>query len=395
MVFLMREIEHFEVSGKRIVKRVDINSPVDEEGEIVLNPRIRRHAESIKELSNRGAKVIVTAHQGRKGEPDFLSLEKHSKVLSELTGKEVRFVPGTDEANVEREIVGMKAGEILVLENTRMWENEEKGIEESPLTRVLAKNSDIYLLDAMSVAHREHASVVGLTKHVKSGVGFVLRNELTALQKMEGGEVLLIIGGGKVGDSLKIMKAWLGSGKAGRVLVGGAVAVFLLYADGYRNEASKKYLEGKGLMELLPEGKEVLERFRDRVFVPEDVALNLEGERVEMRKEELGEGAIFDIGEGTIEKYREEIFGSRRILVNGPMGVYELPAFETGTRKVLEAVGESQAFSLIGGGHTISAIEKLRIPEGKFGYVSLSGKALIEYLSGKELPALKALKGSS
>ncbi|NYZ61027.1 phosphoglycerate kinase [Candidatus Micrarchaeota archaeon] len=391
----MRKIEHFEVSGKRVVKRVDINSPIDEKGNIVINPRIRRHAQSIKELSDRGAKVIVTAHQGRKGDKDFLSLEKHAGMIANLTGKDVRFVPGTDEARVEKEIAGMKPGDILVLENTRMWKNEEDNIHENPLTRVLAKNSDIYLLDAMSVAHREHASVVGLTKYVKSGVGFVLRNELTALQKMEGGQVLLIIGGGKAKDSIKIMKTWLASGKASKVLLGGTVSVLFIYADGYRNEASKKYLEEEELMAFIPEAKELLEKYRDRIFVPEDVALNVEGKRVESRVDALGEGPIFDIGEETIEKYSEEIFNTKKILINGPMGVYEMPQFETGTRKILEAIAESEAFSLVGGGHTISAIEKFKIPEDKFGYVSLSGKALIQYLSGKELPALKALKESS
>jgi len=391
----MREIEHFEVSGKRVVKRVDINSPIDEKGNIVINPRIRRHAQSIKELSDRGAKVIVTAHQGRKGDKDFLSLEKHAGMIANLTGKDVRFVPGTDEARVEKEIAGMKPGEILVLENTRMWKNEEDNIHENPLTRVLAKNSDIYLLDAMSVAHREHASVVGLTKYVKSGVGFVLRNELTALQKMEGGQVLLIIGGGKAKDSIKIMKTWLASGKASKVLLGGTVSVLFIYADGYRNEASKRYLEEEELMAFVPDAKELLEKYRDRIFVPEDVALNVEGKRVESRVDALGEGPIFDIGEETIEKYSEEIFNTKKILINGPMGVYEMPQFETGTRKILEAIAESEAFSLVGGGHTISAIEKFKIPEDRFGYVSLSGKALIQYLSGKELPALKALKESS
>ncbi|MCX6768491.1 MAG: phosphoglycerate kinase, partial [Candidatus Micrarchaeota archaeon] len=340
-------------------------------------------------------KVIVTAHQGRKGGKDFLSLEKHAGMIADLTGKDVKFVPGTDEARVEKEISGMKPGDILVLENTRMWKNEEDNIHENPLTRVLAKNSDIYLLDAMSVAHREHASVVGLTKYVKSGVGFVLRNELTALQKMEGGQVLLIIGGGKAKDSIKIMKTWLASGKASKVLLGGVVSVLFIYADGYRNEASKKYLEEEELMAFVPEAKELLEKYRDRIFVPDDVALNVDGKRVESRVDALGEGPIFDIGEETIEKYSEEIFNTKKILINGPMGVYEMPQFETGTRKILEAIADSEAFSLVGGGHTISAIEKFKIPEEKFGYVSLSGKALIQYLSGKELPALKALKESS
>jgi len=390
----MREVEHFEVSGKRIVERVDINLPI-ENGEPVANPRIRRHAQSIRELSSRGAKVIVTAHQGRKGDKDFMGLEKHAKMLSGLVGKEVKFLPGTDEAAVEREIAKMLPGDILVLENARMWENEEKNIGENPLTRVLARNADVYLLDAMSVAHREHASVVGLTKYVKSGVGFVLKQELSALEKMEGGKVLLVIGGGKVKDSLRIMRTWLDSGKVSKALLGGAVSVFFLYADGYRNDASRKYLEEEGLAELLPEGKELLEKHRGRIMLPSDVAISRDGEREECAKGGLGEGPIFDIGSGTVAQYRQEILAAEKILINGPMGVYELPNFSAGTRGVLGAIAESSAFSLVGGGHTISAIEKFQFPEDKFGYVSLSGKALIEYLSGKELPALKALKDSS
>ena len=388
----MRHADELELSGKKVVKRVDINLPLDAEGKPVENPRLRRHAESLKRLTDRGAKVIAIAHQGRKGKEDFLTLEGHAEMLGKRTGLEVRHIPHLSETKVASEIEQMKGGEVLLLENVRMWENEEENIEGSPLLKVLSSKADAFLLGALSVAHRPHASVVGLTKHLPSASGYVLRSELDALSRMEGGEAVLVIGGGKVRDSLKIIAKWLAEGRASKVLVGGAVAALFLYALGKRTPETNEYLEETGATEHSTEARELLERYEDRIMIPMDVALNAEDERVEAPVSGMERGGIYDIGEKTIEKYAEEILGAKKIFVNGPMGVYEKEGFGLGTKKVLEAIAESDAYSLVGGGHTITAIEQFGVPEKKFGYVSLSGKALIEYLSGKELPGLKALK---
>ena len=388
----MRHADELELSGKKVVKRVDINLPLDAEGKPVENPRLRRHAESLKRLTGRGAKVIVLAHQGRKGKSDFLTLEGHAEMLRRHTGLEVRHIPHLSETKVAGEIEQMREGEVLLLENVRMWENEEEEIGGSPLLKVLSSKADAFLLGALSVAHRPHASVVGLTKHLPSASGYVLKSELDALGRMEGGEAVLVIGGGKVRDSLKIIAKWLAEGRASKVLVGGAVAALFLYALGKRTPETNEYLEETGATGHSAEARELLERYEDRIMIPVDVALNIEDERVEAPVSGMEKGGIYDIGEKTIEKYAEEILGAKKIFVNGPMGVYEKEGFGLGTKRVLEAIAESDAYSLVGGGHTITAIEQFGVPEKKFGYVSLSGKALIEYLSGKELPGLKALK---
>ena len=388
----MRTADELELSGKKVVKRVDINLPLDEKGEVVENPRLRRHAESILKLSEQGAKVVVLAHQGRAGKADFKTLEGHAHLLERRVGKQVLYAPAVDAGKVREEVGRLKSGDILLLENVRMWGNEEQEIGRSELVRALAENGEVFLLGALSVAHRPHASVIGLSKHLPSAAGYVLKSELDALQRMEGGETLLVIGGGKVKESLMIIAKWLAEGKASKVLVGGAVAALFLYAQGKRTPETNEYLEETGANEHAAEAKRLLERYEERILIPMDVALNVEDERVEAPVSALEKGGIYDIGEKTVERYAEEILGAKRIFVNGPMGVYEKKSFGLGTKKVLEAIAESNAYSLVGGGHTITALEQFGIPEKRFGYVSLSGKALIEYLSGKELPGLKALK---
>ncbi len=389
----MRSFLEFELKGKRIVKRVDINSPLDREGNPVINPRIRRHGESIRKLSDAGAKVIVLGHQGRRGEDDFISLLKHAGLLEKITGKRVRFLPSMEPGKIRAAVEEMQDGDILLLENVRMWEDEEGAApSESEIVKILTPHADIFILDALSVSHREHASVVGLMKHVPSAMGPVLRDEIFALDSIGEGELSLVLGGGKAKDSIKIMGKWLKEDKAKEVLLGGARSVLFLHAAGHNVGDSHEYLKAEGLLEFEKQAREIMETYGDKVLIPVDVGLNIGGKRVEARADEVERGSIFDIGESTMETYAERLLGARKILVNGPMGVYEQKGFELGTRRVLEAIAKSEAYSLVGGGHTITAIEQLGVPQDKFSYISLSGKALIEYLSGKELPGIRELK---
>ncbi|MFP3950072.1 MAG: phosphoglycerate kinase [Candidatus Micrarchaeia archaeon] len=387
----MKYYDQIELKGKRVVKRVDINSPVTDEG-IAINPRLERHGESIRILSDRGAKVIVIAHQGRKGKKDFVSLREHALLLEMITRKKVEFLESMEPEKVREKINNMKEGDILLLENVRMWGGEEVEGEKGALVEILGPLTDVFVLDALSVSHRAHSSVVGLTEHAVSVAGPVLRSEVKALENIGEGELTLVLGGGKAKDSLQIMEKWLECGKARKVLLGGAISVLFLHASGKNVGGSIKYLEENGLLEYSEKAKELLEKYPDKILLPEDVGLEIEGKRVEAESGEVKGGRILDIGEKTMEKYAAEIISAKRILINGPMGVYEKEGFGKGTRKVLGAVAESEAFSLVGGGHTITAIKDLGLPEDKFSYISLSGKALIQYLSGKELPAILALK---
>ncbi len=388
----MRHFHEFQLKGRRVVKRVDINSPVDERGEILSNPRLERHGKSIRRLSDVGAKVIVIAHQGRKGCADFVSLSDHARLLERITQRQVQFLQSTDTDKVRSAIEHMENGDILLLENVRMWEGEDEEPHKSLLVKTLAPMADIFVLDALSVCHREHASVVGLAGHLPSAAGPVLQDEIKALERIGGGDLTLLLGGGKAKDSIRIMKKWLEEKKASRVLLGGMVSILFLDAAGHNIADSHAYLKANQLLEHTKDAKELLARHKEIIRLPEDVGLDINGDRVEARVNAIEKGSIKDIGENTIQKYSEEIRSAKRVLVNGPMGVYEKKEFSLGTERVLHAVAESDAYSLVGGGHTITAIRHFKISEEKFNYVSLSGKALIQYLSGKELPAIRALR---
>ena len=388
----MRHFHEFQLKGRRVVKRVDINSPIDEQGEIMSNPRLERHGKSIRRLSDVGAKVIVIAHQGREGKADFVSLSDHARLLERITQRQVQFIPTIDAAKIKSAIEQMENGDILLLENVRMWKGEEGEPHKSLLVKTLAPITDVFVLDALSVSHRKHASVMGLAGHVPSAAGPVLQEEIEALDRIGKGSLTLVLGGGKAKDSLKIMKKWLEEKKASRVLLGGAVSVLFLDAAGHNVADSHAYLKANQLLVHTKDAKELMEKHKELIVLPEDVGLNIDGDRVEARVNAIERGSILDIGENTMQRYHEEIMESKRVLVNGPMGVYEKKEFSLGTRRVLNSVAESESYSLVGGGHTITAIQQFGISEGKFSYVSLSGKALVQYLSGKELPAIRALK---
>ncbi|VVB98149.1 Phosphoglycerate kinase [uncultured archaeon] len=388
---MVRRFSEFNLKGKVIFKRIDINSPV-EKGVVQMNPRIRAHAKSIAELRDAGAKIVLLAHQGRPGEEDFLPLEQHAKLLEKELGTPVYYVDDVIGEKAQKAILQLRNGEVLLLNNVRMLGDETKKTHDSELIKALAPLGHYFILDALSVSHREHASVTGFTHHLPSGAGKVLHDEVEALKKMDGAKgITFIFGGSKVEDSFQVMKRWLSTSKVKKILVGGALSVLFIYAKGYKVGGSLEFLKKTGLISHALEAKAMVEKYPDKIEVPMDVGLNIDGKRVDCNVDEIEEGQIFDISEKTLLRYKEIIFDSDFIFMNGPMGVYEMKEFGWGTKHVLEAVSRSEAFSILGGGHTITAVEKFGIPREKFGYISLSGKALVEYLSGKELPGLKAL----
>ena len=386
----MRKINDIDVKGKKILLRVDLNSPI-ENGKIVLNPRIRRHSRTIKELSEKGAKVIILAHQGRKGKNDFGGLEQHSKILQELIGKEVKFI---SDIFGENAIPNMKEGDVVLLENVRMIEDEnDENPYEASIVKKLSPITDCFVLDAFSISHRKQASIVGFTKAMKCYFGPVLSREIEAIEKIRHAEkVTFFFGGAKVDDSMGILSEWLGKGHVKKVLLGGVDATLFLHAKGYNVGKSIEFLREHDLLQFTEHAKEMMEKFSEKIVIPVDVGLNINGKRVECDADKITEGEIFDIGEKTIEKYGEILKNSHTIVMNGPAGVYEMKDFEKGTFAVLHAIAKANAFSLLGGGHTITAIDKSGLDRKKFGYISLAGKALIQSLSGKEMVAVRALR---
>jgi len=386
----VRKVLDYEIKGKKILVRVDFNCAV-ENSRIVPGERIEAHSQTVKKIAEKGARVIILAHQGRKDGEDFLNLEQHAELIKEYIGVPVKYVNDITGEDAKKAIENLNDGEILLLENVRSLSCETR--EDGAIVSALSPLVDYFVLDALSVAHRAHSSVVGFSNKIPSFYGDVLAGEIEALGSLKDvNDVTFILGGSKVKDSFKIMDKWLSDGRARKFLVGGALSILLLKAEEKKIGDSEEYFKEAELDEYLDDAKKILAQHKEKVEMPVDVGLKIDGERMESDADKIEKGQIFDIGGKTAENYRKIILESSAVVMNGPMGVYELDKFSKGTKTVLDAISEAKGYSLLGGGHTITAIKKLNIDKSGFSYVSLAGKALIEYLCGKELPGIKALE---
>jgi phosphoglycerate kinase len=396
-------LDDFNVKDKVVFVRVDFNSPVDPQTKRILDDtRIRAHGETtIKELSEKGAKVVILAHQGRPGDPDFISLEQHAQILSRVLGKSVKFVNDIYGEKARNAIKELKGGEILVLDNVRNFprETKEASPEEhskSELVTNLAPLADLFVNDAFAAAHRSHASIVGFTVLLPSAAGRIMENELNALSKvLENPEkpCVYILGGAKADDSLRISKHVLDNNVADYVLTAGITGHLFLVAKGYDiGKPNMELLEKNKLLGLVPGINELMSKYPERIEVPMDLAIEVEGKRKEITLKELPtDYPIYDIGTKTIKRYAKIILGAKSIVFSGPPGVFEKEEFKKGTKSLFEAIASSKAFSLIGGGHSIAAVQSLGLAH-KMSYISTAGGALIEFLMGRKLPGVVALE---
>ncbi|MEM2138043.1 MAG: phosphoglycerate kinase [Candidatus Anstonellaceae archaeon] len=427
----MKTLDDVDFKGKTAFVRVDLNCPVDEKTlKVEPSPRIAGHAQTVRELSDKGAKVVVLAHQGRKGDYDCISLSQHALFLGDEVAKaagkkgapgsasapegnaqaekatraesaipKVKFVDDVCGEKAKSAIRSLSSGEILLLDNVRFLDDETKykTIEENEkatIVRELFPLCDIFILDAFSAAHRAQASIVGF--HKKPVVaGRVMQRELEALRKLSSSSArpaVFIFGGAKPDDSIGIMSQWLSEGKIDHALACGVLGELFILASGRELGKTVEFLKEKKALEYLPTAKELLAKYDGKIHFPQDVAVDSDGKRKELPISALpSEHSILDIGKNTAKEYAGIISSAATAMMNGPAGVYEKPKFEYGTKELLKAIEKSGAFSVMGGGHTISAIDKFKIDKSKLGYVSLAGKALIEYLSGEELPGVKIL----
>lgn len=392
----IKPIADVDVSGKTILLRIDVNSSV-KDGKLLHSPKIAEHFKTIKKLLDSGAKLIVLSHQGRKGREDFIDLRQHKEKLQEMLGDEIKFCSWNED--IEQAVKSLGDGKALMLDNTRFLEFEaiDKSPAEhanEPLIKKLASLADYYVLDALSVAHRSHATVVGFIPLLPSFAGPVLMSELRALERIREmkDNSVLILGGMKPEDSLFVMKKMLAERRVSKVLLGGALGELAIMVKGAKLGAKERFLEEKGLLKFLPGLKEIMERFKEQIIFPADLAVRRNGLREEISLAELPvEDMIFDIGEITVNTYENIIRKADVIIYNGPVGKFESYQFAFGTRKMFEALAEARGFTLIGGGDTVTALIRLGFKNSEFGHVSLAGKALLMFLTGAELPALKAL----
>ena len=389
--------------GQRVLVRLDLNSPV-EDGTVQDNRRFSRHAETVRELVDRGFAVALMAHQGRPGRDTFVSLEQHADILSEHVDHPVDFVADTYGADALAAIRDLEAGGVLLLENTRMCEEELPEEEpevkaETEFVQTLAPEFDAYVNDAYSAAHRSHASLVGFPLVVSAYAGRVMETEYeanTAIAAREfDGQVTMAVGGTKATDVIDVM-SHLGD-KVDDFLLGGIAGELFLRAAGYPvgfdldPEADLYDSQWEANQELI---EEIVDERGDQITLAVDMAYEDDGgERAEIDVEDIEEKAVsfLDVGSDTAQSYAETIRDSEAVFVKGALGVFEDERFSVGTVSVLEAIAETDCFSVVGGGDTSRAIEMYGMSEDDFGHVSIAGGAYIRALTGAELVAVDVL----
>ena len=397
-------LDDVDVKGKTVILRVDLNVPYDPNTHSIRDgDRIRAHAETVKELSDKGAKVIILAHQGRKGDVDFIHLAQHAELLARDAGKDVLYVDDVIGEKALKAIAQLEEGKVLLLDNVRFLEDEaiEKTAEEhsrSSLVKTLSPLADLFVDDAFSVAHRSHASIVGFTVLLPSVAGRVMEHEIESCEKALNAKRprIFIMGGVKPDDCVEIVKHMLETDNLDKSLACGLFGQLSLVADGTDlGEASGSYLRRKDVLGLVPILKDLQNKYGNKMEYPVDVAEKIDDTRVERNRDELPcKGLILDIGKKTVAHYGDLLENAGTIVVKGPAGACEEESFEFGTRALFDEVKNSSAYTLIGGGHTSAALASLGFSRDDFSYVSVAGGALITYLSGKDLPGVKALQNA-
>ncbi len=387
-------VKDLEVNGKRVFVRVDFNVPIDENRQITDDTRIRAALPTIKYLVSEGAKVILASHFGRpKGQvnPKY-SLAPVVTRLSELLGQEVAMASDCIGPEVLAQVNALEKGQVILLENVRFHPEEEKN--EPSFAKQLADLADIFVNDAFGAAHRAHASTEGVAHYIPAAAGFLMEKEVgimgKALQNPER-PFVAIIGGAKVSDKIAVIENLLT--KVDALIIGGGMANTFLKAQGYE--------VGKSLVEEDKIGlaKELIAKAKEQgvnLLLPIDVVAAKEFKADAQHRTALvdsieSEEMALDIGPTAAEKFAETIKTAKTVVWNGPMGVFEMEAFAGGTEKVAQAVADCQGTTIVGGGDSVAAVEKMGVA-ARMTHISTGGGASLEFLEGKALPGVTALK---
>ena len=404
---------------QRVLVRLDLNSPI-EDGKPQDNRRFERHAETVRELADAGHRVVLLAHQGRPGRDDFVSLSGHADILADHVGRDVEFVADTHGDVAIDAVDALAPGGILLLENTRMCDDELPEADpetkaDTEYVRTLAGHADAYVNDAYSAAHRSHASLVGFPELLPSYAGRVMAAEYaanTAIADREfDGRVTMVVGGTKATDVIEVMDA-LGE-SVDDFLLGGIAGELFLRAAGHPvgfdldPEADLYDTQWERNHDLI---ERVLDERGEGITLATDLAYAAgeggdrdgdgggesggDDERAEVAVDDIdGKDVSFlDIGTDTAESYADVIRDSEAVFVKGALGVFEEEAFSVGTVTVLEAIAETDCFSVVGGGDTSRAIGMYGLSEADFGHVSIAGGAYIRALTGQSLAGMEALQ---
>lgn len=386
------------LDDKRVLVRVDFNSPMDSNGNILDDRKIKSHLPTLRSLEH--SRVVLMSHQGRPGDEDYTTLEAHAKLATELLGRKVTYEDDIFSSCARNAIKSLAQGEILLLENTRF--NAEEIMNRAPeeqaksqMVKKLYPLFDFFINDAFSVSHRSQCSVVGFTEVLPSVAGILMDKEITGMDKglkCHEHPAIFVLGGAKANDSIKAISNILKRDGADKILTTGVVAtVFMMAMDIDVGEVNRKFIKDEKYMDQISIASKLLKEYSGKIVVPEDVALNNGGEREEVGVDKIkGDIPIADIGQETIENYSRHLKEAKLCVFHGPTGIFELDKFRLGTDELLKAATQA-SYSIAGGGHTLDAIDQLGL-ESKFSHVSMGGGATITYLSGEPLPGITALK---
>ncbi len=395
----LRTLKETNVKNKRVLLRIDVNSPIVND-KIIDNPRFEASARTIKYLIDKDAKIVVIAHQGRKGDRDFTSLEQHAKILSKYIGKNVEYVNDLFGEIAQDKINNLNIGKVIILKNVREYNDETDIDMEDNRYKEFCNLFDFYVNEAFSVSHREQGSIIFPPQYLPSSIGIEFEEELNALKKFESssGKIkIFIIGGSKVEDYFPLFEFL--KDKKSKMLCAGILANLFLIIEGYDLGYESEWLKQNNYFSFIPELKKIYSKYKEQIILPVDFGLF--GEKGKRINASLGNMPysykIYDVDEKTIELFRKYIAQADYIFMKGPLGFSEMDEFSYGTRKILQYISEltskKKIFSVIGGGHLTATIKRYKIPN-KFSYNSLSGGALIKYISGEKLSGIVALEKS-
>jgi phosphoglycerate kinase len=398
MPLTFKTLDDVETAGRRVLVRVDMNCSVDPIGKKLTDiSRIEAIRPTLEELSD--SRVVLMAHQGRPGSDDFISLEQHTEALRSM-GFDASFVADIFGSMAKEQIMKVKPGEILVLQNVRYFDGELKKappeeVAKEALVQELYPLFDIFVNDAFGAAHRSQASLVGFTTVLPSVAGRLVEKEIRTLNEATDTEKhpwTLVLGGSKVADKVKILQKLLSTDRVDRALLGGLVgALFLIAAKKIPRSYSAPI---KGFDEAVDIAASLLSEYPDTLILPEDAAVERDEKRIECEFSDLSGDPFLDIGRRTATKYKELIRESAVVFANGPMGYFEKDDFAIGTIDVLNAIADCKGITVVGGGHMGAMATKMNL-QNQITHISTGGGATINFLTGKKLDLVLALEAAA
>jgi phosphoglycerate kinase len=405
------QMSEMDVKDKKVLLRVDINSPLDGVTHKIINEnRLDKTVPTLRYLIEKGAMVGIIAHQGDSLDyQNLMSMEEHALKLSNKLKVNVEYIDDVCGPAATAKIDNLKRGEVVLLGNLRYlseeistFENsvkmEAKDMLDTYLVRSLAPHFDLYINDAFSAAHRNAPSMVAFQQLLPSAAGPLFFNEVSTLEKIMNNPShpsTFVLGGAKISDAFGMMESVLSNKSADHILTCGVTGEVFLVASGMNLGAEiNNFLSNKGLLDFVSQAKALLAKFPGKIEMPSDLAYEKDGCRDEIELNDFTPDLMFlDIGSNTIEKYKKIIDESKTIFVNGPAGVYENPIFEKGTKTLWKAMEEAKGFTCLGGGDSVTAATKFT-DLNKMNYICTAGGAMVRFLSGLELPLIKAMRGS-